>query len=139
MKRLFLLVITLFYFGGSTGFAMHFHYCMEQLESATLIYALEGGMENCDMENGEEEAGHEDDCDDCCKDEVKTAKTNGEQLLTELSVKLMKLWTTSLPLNLTQFASQIIVPSDVVTNPSVHAPPNTSTVPVFLRNCVFRI
>ena len=133
MKRILLTFLAILYLGNSTGFAMHFHYCMDKLVQTNLIYSdLE--LKDCGM--------HEDSNNkksDCCEDEVKSIKSNTDQLSAESSLKLMQAWAVSLPPVFYEIPAISNSYIDVAGNPNSNAPPDIQVVPVYLRNCVFRI
>jgi len=133
MKRIFLTFLALLYLGNSTGFAMHFHYCMDKLVETNLIY------NNLDLKGCEMHEDVDNKKDDCCKDEVKSAKGNTDQISAESSLKLMQNWAVSLPLALYEIPPFLNLPTDAAEHPISNSPPNRQTVPVYLRNCVFII
>src|SRR5690554_951901 len=94
MKRILLVLLVFVYLGNSTGFAMHFHYCMDKLTSASILYGAEE-LQDCGMPDSSEMKK-----DDCCNDEVKITKVSTDQLNAEPSLKLMQAWAVSLPLSI---------------------------------------
>jgi len=133
MKRILLTFLAILYLGNSAGFAMHFHYCMDKLVETNLIYS-DLDLQDCGMhEDGDKKK------DDCCEDEVKTTKGNTDQLSAESSLKLMQSWAVSIPLSFYEVPAFFNLYTDVAGNPTSNAPPDIQAVPVYLRNCVFRI
>ena len=133
MKRLILVFLAFIYLGNSTGFAMHFHYCMDKLTSASILYGVEE-LQDCGMPDSSEMKK-----DDCCKDEVKVSKVNTDQLKAESSLKLMQTWAVPLPLNSYEQPAFLSLPTDASGYPINNAPPNVQCIPVYLRNCTFII
>jgi len=131
MKRLLLTFFAILYLGNSTGFAMHFHYCMDKLVEANLIFD-HSDLEGCGMEEGDEEKSN------CCKDEVKVTKGDQDQLSSEFSLKLMQSWGVSLPLVSYDAPVHFKDLAHVTDYPVSNAPPDEG-IPVYLRNCVFII
>lgn len=131
MKRLLLTFLAILYLGNSAGFAMHFHYCMDKLVEANLIFN-HSDLEGCGMEGEDEEKSN------CCKDEVKTSKGDQEQLSAESSLKLMQSWAVSLPVVSYKAPVYFKDPAHATEFPVSNAPPDEG-IPVYLRNCVFII
>lgn len=133
MKKLFLVLLAFVYLGNSTGFAMHFHYCMDKLTSASILYGVEE-LQDCGMpDSSEMEKDH------CCKDEVKITKVSTDQLKAESSLKLMQAWAVSLPISIHEQPAFLSLPTDASEYPISNAPPNVQSIPVYLRNCTFII
>lgn len=133
MKKLFLVLLVFVYLGNSTGFAMHFHYCMDKLTSASVLYGVEE-LQDCGMPDSSEMKK-----DNCCKDEVKITKVSTDQLKAEPSLKLMQVWSISLPLSIHEQPAFLSLPTDASEYPISNAPPNVQSIPVYLRNCTFII
>jgi len=133
MKRLLLVLLAFVYLGNSTGFAMHFHYCMDELTSASILYGAED-MQDCGMPDSSEM-----EKDNCCKDEVKVTKASTDQLKAEPALKLLQDGAVSLPLSMYEQPAFLSLPTDAKEYPLNNAPPNVQRVPVYLRNCTFII
>lgn len=133
MKRILLTFLAIIYLGNSTGFAMHFHYCMDKLVETNWIYDSQN-LADCGMHGDDESKKN-----DCCEDQVKTTKANADQLSAESSLKLMQAWAISLPPSFYEITDFVNLYTDVAGTPKSNAPPETQAVPVYLRNCVFRI
>lgn len=72
MKRLFIIPLMLIYLFAVSGIMISIHYCGQEMESWSLFSAKQG------CEDGA--CGDESDKpDDCCKDEVVTAKVSHDQ------------------------------------------------------------
>jgi len=74
----------------------------------------------------------------CCKDEHKQLKVTNDHSITETAFQGMQLVALALP------ASHFEVPdanfsSITEENPTSNAPPRSSGVAIYKRNCVFRI
>ena len=74
----------------------------------------------------------------CCKDEQKQLKTEKDQKTTESALQLFKPFPIGTALNHANLPV-IYTSSLIVEQPTAHAPPFKEKVPVFIRNCVFRI
>jgi hypothetical protein len=133
MKKLLLVLLAFVYLGNSTGFAMHFHYCMDRLTSASILYGAEE-LQDCGMPDSSEMKK-----DDCCKDEVKITNVSSDQLKAEPSLKLMQVVAISMPLSVYEQSAFLSLPKDAGEYPVSNAPPNLQSTPVYLRNCTFII
>jgi hypothetical protein len=82
MKKLFVIPIMFIYLVAVSGVMINLHYCGPQLESWNMYAEGEG----CD---GGECGDESKQSDDCCKDEVITAKVSNDQnTVSELKLKL---------------------------------------------------
>jgi len=131
MKRLLLTFFVILYLGNSAGLAMHFHYCMDKLVEANLILN-HSDLEGCGMDGEDEEKNN------CCKDEVKTSKSDQDRLSAESSLKLMQSWAAFVPLVSYEAPVYFKDPAHTTDFPVSNAPPDKG-IPVYLRNCVFII
>lgn len=132
MKKIITAILAVLFLGTSSGASIHIHYCMGKLadwglglnKSKTCVIC---GMKETDSnDNG------------CCKDEYKFLKDDSAKKVTESNLQYMKLISTILLTFYTQL-SELGLPSITEENPFSNAPPRTQLVPVFIRNCVFRI
>lgn len=74
----------------------------------------------------------------CCKHEHKFLKNNSDQKIVESSFQLIMLQGIALVPDYTEMPfSQIS--SETEENPNSNSPPRTQAIPVYIRNCVFRI
>jgi hypothetical protein len=74
----------------------------------------------------------------CCKDEQKLIKVESDQKATLFEYSVNK-QIDDLICHSIEFTSIYPIFSPVIDNPTSHAPPFKEKVPVFIRNCVFRI
>lgn len=108
------------------------HYCMGKLSDWGLGLNKSKTCVICGME----EADSNDD--GCCKDEYKFLKDDSAKKVTESNLQFMKLIST-IPLTFYTQLPELGLPSITEENPFSNAPPRTQHVPVYIRNCVFRI
>jgi hypothetical protein len=83
---------------------------------------------------GMQKAGHKG----CCNDEQKTFKVDKDQKVSESSFQLLSVSSNAIavsPFELPQLYSSNLFTD----NPTAHAPPLRSAVPIFLLNRNFRI
>lgn len=133
MKKMLFTFLAVLYLGTSSGFAMHFHYCMDQLIGTSLVEAEVDACSNCGMEvNPTEDNG-------CCKEEFKQLKVDTNQNVEDFALQVMQTLGTSLPPATFEIPSFLQLATSAADYPLVNSPPESTAVPVYLRNCVFRI
>lgn len=133
MKRMLLTFLVFLYLGSSSGFAMHFHYCMDELMGTSLMQPELEECDNCGMEMSSALDN------DCCKEEYKQLKIDTNESIEDFALQMMQNLGTSLPLASFEIPSFLQLATTVADYPLVNSPPDKTNVPVYLRNCVFRI
>lgn len=73
----------------------------------------------------------------CCKDEHKQFKVD-DQKPADNSLSLVHLTSVAIVPTFSELAS-VCIPSITEEHPLTNAPPRAQGVPLFIRNCVFRI
>lgn len=132
MKKFITAILAVLYLTTSSGAVIHMHYCMGDLAEWGLSHSDSKTCSNCGMEKDlSKNKG-------CCKDEHKIVKDDSAQKITESNLQLMQLVTVALPTSFIELP-QIALTSVTEENPNSNAPPRTQSVPVYIRNCVFRI
>lgn len=132
MKKFITAILAVLYLGTSSGATIHMHYCMGKLADWGLGHNKSKTCGKCGMEKSSEKDNG------CCKDEHKFLKDDSAQKVTESNLQLMQLMTTALPSAYIQLP-ELALPSLTEESPNSNAPPRTPAVPVYIRNCVFRI
>jgi len=133
MKKLLFTFLAVLYLGTSSGFAMHFHYCMDELIGTSLLKADIKECDNCGMEvTPQEDNG-------CCKEEYKQLTVDKNQNVEEFALQLMQSLSISLPPAVLESPLFLRLATSATDYPVVNSPPEIFAVPVYLRNCVFRI
>ena len=133
MKKCFVLILAIIYLAEASGMSFYKHYCMDRLVSWGFKKSdrkcLQCGMVKNQTKNGL--------CEGCCKDEHKLIK------LTDDHKASASIWPASLfgePIHVYTIIDSFLPIIDSTTSSnSIHAPPDVSTVPVYLFNSVFRI
>ena len=130
VKRLFITFLAILYLGASSGATVHYQYCMGRLVNVSLSHNHDKKCHTCGMHSKTKAAKK------CCTDkhqQLKSEKGN------------------TLSYNTIVFASGAIIPVIHnyvyligytplnITYPVSHAPPFVAVIPMFLRNCTFRI
>jgi len=125
MKKFLTILLSVFYFGSSSGMVYNLHYCLDE------IFVSVGSQENfCKICKTDKK-------NDCCKSEIKIAKTD---LAQAASILTLNPFTSVglLPQNSVQhFSSPIFIKNYF--SVSINAPPDKIIPPLFLQYCNFRI
>ena len=132
MKKFIVAILAVLYLGTSTGATVHMHYCMGKLADWGLGHNKSKTCGNCGMEKSEEKDNG------CCKDEHKFVKDDNDQKTTESFVTNFSLQVIDIPVECFT-SSEILVSSVTEKHPVSHAPPRSSGVAVYIRNCTFLI
>ena len=132
MKKFIVAILAVLYLGTSTGATVHMHYCMGKLADWGLGHNKSKTCGNCGMEKSEEKDNG------CCKDEHKFVKNDNDQKTTESFVTNFALQVIVIPVECFT-SSEILVSSVTEKHPVSHAPPRSSGVAVYIRNCTFLI
>lgn len=139
MKKFFATILAVIYLSTSMGMTVHLHYCMGKLFS----WDLTGSQDNkdcghCGMPKGSADKHHKMMKSGCCKDIQTVVKLDKDQKATESAYKFFTLSFDAVPGNPVNL-SDSYVSSFIVDYPTTNAPPDPDKVPVFIRNCNFRI
>lgn len=132
MKKFITAILAVLYLGTSSGATIHMHYCMGKLADWGLGHQKSKTCGNCGMEKSDKKDNG------CCKDEHKFLKDDSAQKVTEGNLQLIQLMATALP-SANIHLPELALPSLTEESPNSNAPPRTQGVPVYIRNCVFRI
>lgn len=133
MKKMLFTFLAILYLGTSSGFAMHFHYCMDELIGTSLSKAESKECENCGMEVAPQKDNG------CCKEEYKQLKVDKDPNVEDFALQIMQTLGVSLPPATFEIPSFLQLATSAADYPLVNSPPQSLAVPVYLRNCVFRI
>ena len=129
MKKFIVSILAFLYITTSTGATMNMHYCMGMLADWDIGQNTSKKCSKC---------GSEKKDNGCCKDEHRFFKSQPDQKISETSFQLIKIISVALPPYFIEMAFKHI---STVTenNPVSNAPPRTSSVAVYIRNCAFLI
>jgi hypothetical protein len=122
MKKFLLGLFTIFYFGISTGATLQVHYCMGKMVNIDLVNRGTDSCHECRMKKMNGKKG-------CCHDEQKVIKIAGDQNSTDAAYQIV---------HYEEFPS-ILVSSPIEDNTGTAALFRDSQVPIYIRNCFFRI
>ena len=138
VKKFVTTILAFVYLSSSMGATIHLHYCMGKLFSWSLV---ENGSKNCGA-CGMPKDGTSGHCmsfkDSCCKDSEAHFQLDKDQKTTEAAYTFSGLSFAALPITASIFHESYVV-SYITGYPTTNAPPEPDKVPVFIRNCTFRI
>lgn len=138
MKKFVTTILAFVYLSTSMGATVHLHYCMGKLFSWGLINQDKNNCGHCGMPKSSTD-GH---CmaikGGCCNDTHTIVKLDKDQKITESAYKFFNLPFDTVLGNLTSLPDTY-VDCYIAGYPTTNAPPDLAKVPVFIRNCNFRI
>jgi len=137
MKKVLATILAIIYLSTSMGATIHLHYCMGKLVAWGLLDHSAKNCTSCGMQNMPAE-GSKVCKKDCCRDEHRQIKTDKDQKLDQSSLEFAKIIPSVAILSFNTWTDPFIA-SPVRTLPPVKGPPLITGIPVFLRNCNFRI
>lgn len=131
MKRILLTILTVFYLGVASGATVHFHYCMGELVRWTLNKPDQAVCEFCAVPKKSCEKS-------CCKEGSKQAKIDKSHQTTDVIYQFKQAPVALLNKPAWNF-TVVSIPLNTGNSFLNKAPPITEDIPVFIRNCTFRI
>lgn len=132
MKKILLTVLAIFYLGIASGASVHFHYCMGELVSWGLAKETAGTCDFCGMPKTEGKQKS------CCKDIEQKTKVEKSQKAGQTIYKFDQQSTTiTLPELYANYKA--LIPVKITREALSNAPPDGWHVPVYLKNCTYRI
>jgi len=132
MKKFIVSILAVLYLGLSTGATVHMHYCMGKLVGSSLWHNEKSDLcSKCGMKKSISK-------NKCCKDEHKVVKVIQDQKIADDVYHSVQIESTEFVLN-HFIIPETFVSSIIEENPYSNAPPLNYEVPIYIRNCVFRI
>lgn len=132
MIRFFTFILSILYFTTASGATVYVHYCMGKIVEWNMAGSDSEQCPNCGMEKDKKGAK------DCCKDEHKQLKGISDHSIAESAFYGFQLTSLAVPVSYFE-ASTIALSSIAEENPTGNAPPESSHIPLYKRNRVFRI
>lgn len=132
MKRTLLTILAVFYLGVSSGASVHFHYCMGELVSWGLKKQSRKVCDFCGMPKSAAKKKS------CCKDVEQQVKVEKSQKVNQTVYKFDQL-STAVILSELFAVQQAPVPVKITREALSNAPPEGEHIPVYLKNCTYRI
>jgi len=132
VKKILVAILAIVYISTSVGATVHVHYCMGKMANWGFGQNEAKTCSKCGMEQSEKKGNG------CCKDENKFIKNNADQKTAAATLQMAHLIAVDLPVSI--YAISIAGLTTVTEeNPVSNAPPRSSGVAVYIRNCVFRL
>jgi len=138
MKKVLATILAIIYLSTSMGATVHMHYCMGKLVDWGLLDHSGENCSSCGMQNMQAAEGSKVAKKDCCRDEHRQIKTDKEQKPGQSFIEFAKIIPSAAILSYSAWTDPFIA-SPVLALPVVKGPPLNTGIPVFLRNCNFRI
>lgn len=132
MRKALLTILAIFYLGVSSGASVHFHYCMGKLVSWGLEKQSRKVCDFCGMPKAESKKKS------CCKDVEQQAKVEKSQKASQTIYKFDQLSTAIILPELFVYNQQPM-PVKITREALSNAPPDGQPIPVYLKNCTYRI
>ena len=128
MKKVFLSILTFFYLMVTSGVAMEVHYCLGKRAGVNFYHSDNDKCGRCGMNTKK---------NPCCNDEYKFYKLADAHK----NVSSDHNFTISSPAIVPAYALYHLIVYSIVAvdHPSNNSPPERSAVPLYIRNCVFRL
>jgi hypothetical protein len=138
MKKAFATILAVIYLSTSMGATVHLHYCMGKLFSWSLAEKDSKNCGQCGMPKGNLDGHCKAVKGDCCKDKHTHIQLDKDQKTTEAAYQFLDIPFIAITGTTANLPSLYIV-SYIAGYPTANAPPEPDKVPVFIRNCTFRI
>ena len=138
MKKTLATILAIIYVSTSMGATMHLHYCMGKLVEWGLIDHSGKDCAFCGMPTMRPAEGCAVGSNDCCHDEYRQLKTDKDQKLSQNSIEFVKFISSETVLPYNTWTNPFVT-SSILVLPVIKGPPLYRDIPVFLRNCNFRI
>jgi hypothetical protein len=138
MKKFLLTILAFVYLSTSIGATVHLHYCMGKLFSWSLVDKDSKNCGECGMPKSKMNGHCMSFKDGCCKDGEAHLQLDKDQKATEAAYTFFALSFAALPVATTIPPNSYVV-SYITGYSTTNAPPEPDKVPVFIRNCTFRI
>ncbi|MBZ5858391.1 HYC_CC_PP family protein [Flavihumibacter profundi] len=125
MRKFITAILAILYLATSTGAVINMHYCMGEMTDWDLSSKASKNCQTCGMEKSDKKGNH------CCKDEIKFVKNNTDQKSTEASFHFAFTDAVAIPVSFIEIPT-VPVSSLTVGNPNSHAPPQRSSIGIYI-------
>lgn len=132
MKRFATVILAVLYISTSAGATVHMHFCLGKLAKWDIRKKEANTCGNCGM--GARDAKEKS----CCKDEQKFIKSDADQKMADMALRLLQLMVTDLP---TAFVQSFLFNFTALSEdyPVSNAPPRSNGVAFYILNRTFLI
>ena len=138
MKKALVSILATLYLATSMGATVHLHYCMGKLVAWGFIKHSSGDCAFCGMKIKGIPDGYQAEMKTCCHDETRQYKNVNDQKAGPDCFKILSASQAPVAPDLRRWLD-VLFSSPAFSGPVSHSPPDTGPIPVFLRNCNFRI
>ncbi|WP_343531986.1 hypothetical protein [Pedobacter sp.] len=132
MKKIVFTLMAFFYLAVASGAGVQLHYCMGELVDWSLVHSQQAACDFCGMEK--KEASEKS----CCKDVQQQAKVDQAQKANTQIYKFEQHVFVLPPLK-PVMVDVIPMVSTIAYEVSANAPPLGQQLPLFIKNCTYRI
>jgi hypothetical protein len=137
MKKVVASILAVLYLSTSMGATVHLHYCMGRLVAWGFIDRESRDCASCGMEKMDAMPGCSVGMKNCCHDEHRQFQNDRAQKPAQSWVEWNLMPALAMPSYRDWNEPVVIAPA--IAGPVAHGPPLSGRIPVFLRNCNFRI
>ena len=132
MKKLFVTLLAFFYLSVASGVGVYLHYCMGNLVSWSIYDSGKHGCDFCGMGKSESKDLN------CCKDVKHHAKVEQAQ---KANSSLFKFEQSIADIVLVNPVALLFIfdTQQTVGEVNCNAPPEIASVPLYVKNCIYRI
>jgi len=120
------------------GATVHLHYCMGKLFSWSLIDKDSKNCGQCGMPKDSKDSHCFSFKDGCCKDTQAHFQLDKNQKTTESNYVFSAPSVAAIPVTTISLTDHY-VDAYITGYPTTNSPPGPDKVPLFIRNCIFRI
>lgn len=134
MKKFAAIILLCIYALASLGIGVEQFYCCGKLKStaATLLYAQSTSENHC---SGNMHANMKD----CCKTKIIALQVKDSHIAADVKFSFAKFQVESIPLQFFSLPDAQIIPSATTICFYAKAPPPLLNLPLYIKNCVYRI
>lgn len=128
MKKCIALILSLIYLSTSSGIVMNVQYCFEEIASVK----IQGfGKDKCCCTNSSDKSG-------CCSNELKVFKVDVSHVPSTADFNIGAPFYFIKPLSFFNVSPVLLCPVKLLQS-SDNSPPLAAAIPIYIKNCVFRI
>lgn len=132
MKKIIFTLMAFFYLAVASGAGVQLHYCMGELVDWSLVHSQQAACDFCGMEK--KEASEKS----CCKDVQQQAKVDQAQK-TNAQIYKFEQQVFILP-SLKPIVAEVMPMVNIIAQEvNSNAPPLGQQLPLFIKNCTYRI
>lgn len=130
MKKFLVTILSILYITVSSGATINLHYCMGKLAGWDINHPSSEKCSTCGMRSSAKK--------DCCKNTQKVLQIEKDQKASESFFEFVNTGALLFTLYYSELPGYSLV-AQRIQQPIAHAPPESGSVPDFIRFCNFRI